>query len=60
MPAEVVVGHPRLQPLVHSVPVTRLAFWGNGTQTWDADCNDGECEEGNDLLLTSCGATLAK
>ena len=47
------------QFLVHSAPVTRLAFRGYGTITSSASHNStsyNEDEEGNDLLLTTCSS----
>jgi hypothetical protein len=47
------------QFLVHSAPVTRLAFRGHGTRTSSAHHNSSvwnEIEEGNDLLLTTCSS----
>jgi hypothetical protein len=47
------------QFLVHSAPVTRLAFRGYGTRTSSANHNStvwNEIEEGNDLLLTTCSS----
>ncbi len=47
------------QFLVHSAPVTRLAFRGYGTRTSSANHNCtswSEDMEGNDLLLTTCSS----
>ncbi len=47
------------QFLVHSAPVTRLAFRGYGTRTSLANHNStvwNKIEEGDDLLLTTCSS----
>ena len=53
-----IIYHPA-QFLVHSAPVTRLAFRGFGTRTSSANHNAiewNEIDEGNDLLLTTCSS----